>query len=250
MTVAIELAGETALVTGGGSGIGRRTALLLAEAGADVVVLDLDQGAATAVAEEVQALGRHATPVAADVTDAGAVGAGLAASGAAAPTVLVNNAFWAAPGPFLQADPAADEKTLAVILGGTMSVTRLLLPAMVAAGRGCVVSIMSEAGRVGEPGMVAYSAAKAGVGGFTRALAKEVGPRGVRVNAVSPGATRTPAMTAATDGDTLRRMGRAYPLRRLGEVEDIAQAVVWLASPLASWVTGQVLSVSGGYTML
>src|SRR4051812_13943880 len=245
MTVAIDLTGETALVTGGGSGIGRETCRLLARAGADVLVLDLDEVGAKGTADLVVGLGRSASPVVADVTDAAAVRSGLAEC--AAPRIVVNNAFWASPKPFLAATDAEDEKTVRVIPLGTMTVCRVVLPAMVEAGSGSIINVMSEAGRVGEPTMVAYSAAKAGVGGFTKALAKEVGPSGVRGNAVSPGTTRTPATADHLTGEMAEKMARAYPLRRLGEPEDIASAILYLASPLSSWITGQILSVAGGY---
>jgi NAD(P)-dependent dehydrogenase (short-subunit alcohol dehydrogenase family) len=245
MSVQIDLAGETALVTGGGSGIGRETCLLLARAGADVLVLDLDEVCAKETADLVIAQGRRGTAAVADVTDAHAVRAGLA--GCAPPSIVVNNAFWAAPKPFLAATDAEDEKTVRVITLGTMTVCRVALPAMIDAGRGSIINVMSEAGRVGEPMMVAYSAAKAGVGGFTKALAKEVGPKGVRVNAVSPGTTRTPATAAHLTDETAEKMARGYPLRRLGEPQDIASAILYLASPMSAWITGQILSVAGGY---
>ena len=248
MPIEIDLAGHTALVTGGGSGIGRETALRLGAAGADVAVLDLDESGAQETVEGVRALGRSAAALIADISDRDALAAALAGNPLPTPDIVVNNAFWAAPGPFLQADPADDEKTFRVIALGTISVTRATLPAMVTNGSGTIINVTSEAGKVGEAGMVAYSAAKAAVGGFTRSLAKEVGPSGVRVNAVSPGATKTPATTEILDTAALERLSRTYPLRRLGESTDIANAIVWLASPLASWVTGQILSVSGGYT--
>lgn len=246
MSVQIDLSGETAVVTGGGSGIGRETCVLLARAGAAVLVLDLNSAAAKETAELILGTGGSADAVVADVTDAEGVRAALAAS--RPPTILVNNAFWAAPGPFLRATAAEDERTLRVITLGTMTVSRVVLPAMIEAGRGSIINVMSEAGRVGEPAMVAYSAAKAGVGGFTKALAKEVGPQGVRVNAVSPGTTRTPATADHLTDEMAQRMSRAYPLRRLGEPEDVASAVLYLASPMSSWVTGQILSVAGGYS--
>lgn len=247
MSVQIDLTGETALVTGGGSGIGRETCLLLARAGADVVVLDLAGDGAKETAELIATHGRQAWSVVADVTDVDAVQAGLDAV-PVRPSIVVNNAFWAAPALFLKSTVTADEKTLRVITLGTMVVSRVVLPAMLEAGRGSIVNVMSEAGRVGEPTMVAYSAAKAGVGGFTKALAKEVGPSGVRVNAVSPGATRTPAMAEHLTAEMAEKMARAYPLRRLGEPEDIASAILYLASPLSAWITGQILSVAGGYS--
>lgn len=241
--VPIELGGVDALVTGAGRGIGAEIARMLAAAGACVTVTDVDGAAAKQVAQDLGA-GHRALIL--DVTDDWSVDA---AAREVEPTILVNNAFFAAPGPFVPGDPASDARTVNVILGGTMRVCRSMLPAMIARGHGRIVNVASEAGRTGEAGMVAYSAAKAGVIGLTRALAREVGPNGINVNAVSPGATRT-----QTTLDQLTAMGadpdvlaRHYPLRRLGEPEDVASAVLWLVSPFASWVTGQVLGVSGGF---
>lgn len=241
--VPIELGGVEALVTGAGRGIGAEIARMLAVAGARVTVTDVDGAAAREIADDLGA-GHRALTL--DVTDDESVDA---AAREVEPAILVNNAFFAAPGPFVPGQPAGDARTIEVILGGTMRVCRAMLPAMIARAHGCVVNVASEAGRTGEAGMVAYSAAKAGVIGLTRALAREVGPHGINVNAVSPGATRT-----QTTLDQLGAMGadpaalaRHYPLRRLGEPEDIASAVLWLASPLSSWVTGQVLGVSGGF---
>jgi NAD(P)-dependent dehydrogenase (short-subunit alcohol dehydrogenase family) len=246
--VPIDLQGEIALVTGGGRGIGAAVSVALAAAGAKVVVTDIDQPAAIATAAS---LGDGHLGLTMDVTDDRSVAAAVEAAAAAAgpATILVSNAFFAAPGPFLPGSPEADGRTIEVILGGALRVARATLPAMIGGKHGRVITVASEAGRVGEAGMVAYSAAKAGVIGLTRALAKEVGRHQVTVNAVSPGATRT-----QTTLDQLSAMGadpeqlaRQYPLRRLGEPEDIAGAVLWLASSLASWVTGQVIGVSGGF---
>ena len=186
-----------------------------------------------------------------DVTDASSIASGLSEiiDQLGRPTILVNNAFTNTVGEFLEVSNEANRLTLQVILEGTMSMARAVLEDMLTGGRGSIISIISDAGLIGEPNMVAYSAAKAGVVGFTRALAKEVGPQGIRVNGVSPGGTRTAgSMEAmARQGIDEAKLARRYPLRRLGEPEDIAGTVVWLASPLASWITGQIISVNGGY---
>ena len=236
------------MVTGGAGGIGAATCRMLCDAGAKVAVSDLDGAAAETVAREC---GPTALPVAIDVTDASSIASGLSEiiDQLGRPTILVNNAFTNTVGEFLEVSNEANRLTLQVILEGTMSMARAVLEDMLTGGRGSIISIISDAGLIGEPNMVAYSAAKAGVVGFTRALAKEVGPQGIRVNGVSPGGTRTAgSMEAmARQGIDEAKLARRYPLRRLGEPEDIAGTVVWLASPLASWITGQIISVNGGY---
>src|SRR5262249_38058142 len=139
-----------------------------------------------------------------------------------------------------------------VILLGSLFACRAVLGGFVDRNAGTIVNVVSDAGRVGEPNMVAYSAAKSGLLGLTRSLAKEFGPSGITVTAVSPGSTRTQTTLEALEaaGVSEERAARAYPLGRLGEPLDIAHAVLWLASPFARWVTGQVLSVNGGYAMV
>lgn len=252
MTVPLHLDGDVAVVTGAARGIGEATAQLLARAGARVAVADIDADGARTAAEKINGDGGHAMAVTMDVTRPDAVAAAVDEIGErlGPPTVLVNNAFRAALGPFTTADLAALTSTVDVILLGAMHTCRAVLPGMLTAGRGRIVNVISDAGRVGEAGMVAYSAAKAGLAGLTWALAKEVGSRNITVNGVSPGATRTATTLAqlqalSTDETAL---AARYPLRRLGEPDDVAYAVLFLASPLAGWITGQVLGVNGGYS--
>jgi 2-hydroxycyclohexanecarboxyl-CoA dehydrogenase len=252
------LHGRVSVVTGGGSGIGRAICLALATAGSDVAVLDLHDGNAATVAAEVEALGRRAVPVQLDVVDIDKVFAAVATVEAAlgAVDVLCNNAGVAQPqGLFVVSDPAAWSLEIDVILRGTLNCSRAFLPGMVGRKAGRVINVSSDAGRTGEAFGVVYSGAKAAVIGVTKALAKEVGRSNVTVNCVCPGATFQGSNLAARAGFTLTpeveaKIVRNYPLGRLGRPEDQAHAVLYLASDAASWVTGQTLSVSGGFTMV
>lgn len=273
------LEGKVAIITGAGRGIGRAIALTLAREGARVAVNDYYGDRADAVAREIraeqplQAQG-EAMGVQADVTDTASVEAMVAAVAErfGAVDILVNNAGIPAVtglaggsssgfGPlFSQTGPEHWQRTMDVITLGTLNCSRAVLPHMVRQGGGVILNITSDAGRVGEPRLVAYSMAKAGVIGFTRALAKEEGRNGVRVNCVSPATTETDAI-AGMLGDTspegqarVQAMLRQYPLGRtrgrLGQPQDIADAVAFLVSARAAWITGQVLSVNGGYSMV
>ena len=276
------LVGRVALVTGAGRGIGKAIALTLAGEGARVAVNDYYQERADAVAQEIatvltlQAEGAEALGVQADVTDAGAVRAMVAATVErfGRLDILVNNAGIPAAaglggqpggggfsGPlFKDTGPDDWRRTMEVITLGVLNCSHAVLPHMVEQGGGVILNIVSDAGRVGEPRLVAYSMAKSGVIGLTRALAKEEGRNGIRVNAVSPATTETEA-TAALFGDAspegqarLQAVLRQYPLGRkrggLGRPQDIADAVAFLVSDRAQWITGQVLSVNGGYAMV
>lgn len=244
------LEGKRVLVTGGAIGIGKAIGWAAAGEGAEVLIVDLDGAGARTAIQEIERAGGKAAAFAADVSDYAEV-MRLAAelqSRALAPDVLVNNAATWIVKPFLETTPADWEKDLQVTLLGTLTCCRVFLPEMAARGAGAIVNIASDAGRVGEPSWSVYSAAKAGVIAFTKALAQEVGRSGVRVNAVSPGLTRTEKVRAFIPDP--EKMARRYPLGRLGEPEDVAQAVVFLASDRAAFITGQVLSVSGGYSMV
>ncbi|MEW6272170.1 MAG: SDR family NAD(P)-dependent oxidoreductase [Thermodesulfobacteriota bacterium] len=251
MSISIGLHDHTALVTGAGQGIGREIALTLARAGARVGVNDVVAERAEAVAAEIRGAGGAARAVAADVTERTAVGAMLDHIDRHLGTVdvLVNNADHWTIGPFLESDPAAWERDIRVCLFGSLNCAHAALERMCERGWGRIVSIVSDAARVGEPDQVAYAAAKAGVIGMTKSLAREVGRRGVTVNCVSPGTTLADDAPLGADDALVQRMARRYPTGRLGRASDVAAAVLYLTSDLASHVTGQVLSVSGGYTM-
>jgi NAD(P)-dependent dehydrogenase (short-subunit alcohol dehydrogenase family) len=150
---------------------------------------------------------------------------------------------------FAETSDAEQAKVVDVTLNGTMTVTRAALPDL-AATRGQIVTVVSDGAKVGERGLAVYAAAKAGLLGMVKSVALEHGREGVRSNGVAPGTTVTPGSAGFVDAIGADKLAKAYPLRRLGEPQDIANAVLFLASPLSSWVTGQVLSVSGGFSMV
>jgi NAD(P)-dependent dehydrogenase (short-subunit alcohol dehydrogenase family) len=243
------LAGRHALVTGGASGIGRAVAHRLGREGAAVTLLDVNLSAARAVAEELVAGGIAAQAVAADVADAGAVRAamGAARAGLGAVHVLVCSAGISGFSPLLDMTEAQWDRMLAVHLRGTFLVTQAALPDMLAARWGRIVTISSVGGLRGGPNLTHYAAAKAGVIGFTKALALEVGAQGVTANAVAPGLVDTPMLRGSgMPAELLEQSRRQIPVGRLGTPEDVAAACAFLVSEEAGFVTGQVLSPNGG----
>ncbi len=248
----MRLEGRIALVTGGASGIGAATARRLAAEGARVVIADLDEAGARLVAGEIDGL-----PVAMDVSDAASAAAGVAAAREALGPldILVNNAGTDRFAFFVNTDPSLWDFVLGVNLRGTIAVTHAVLGEMQERGRGSIVNVASEAGRVGSQGSAIYSAAKAGVIGFTRAVARESSRFGVRVNAVAPGPIETPLLNAAPEqlgelGERLKQgMIGSTAMRRIGQPEEVAAAIAFLSSDDASYVTGQTLNVSGGLSM-
>lgn len=241
--------GYGVLITGAGQGIGAATARRLAAEGARVLVTDLDPERAARVAADIVAAGGRAESLACDVTDRAAVEAAVAHAVAefGALDVLVNNAYSCAPDQALFEDEPDDvwERDLDVTLSGAYRCARAAMAHLAASGRGAIVSIGSVNG-VQDFGNHAYSAAKAGLTSLTRTLAGHAGPRGVRVNLVTPGTIRTDAWSGRED--ELARVSGLYPLGRVGEPEDIAAAVAFLASRDAAWVTGTTLCVDGGLT--
>jgi len=250
------LAERIALVTGGGGGIGRAISLALAAEGRAVAVADLREDAAAAVAEEVERASGTALAVALDVTDGDSVGAAVERVTAELGPVdiLVNNAGWDELRPFLETDEAFWDRVIEINFKGCLRLTRRVLGGMVDRRFGRLVNIGSDAGRVGSSLESVYSGAKGGVIAFTKTIAREVAGAGVTANAVCPGPTRTPMLEGmAASGEKAERLvaslERAVPMRRLGEPEDVAAAVAFLASERAGYITGQTLSVSGGLTM-
>ena len=242
-------AGRHALVTGGGSGIGRAVAHRLGRDGATVTVLDLDPGAAERVAAELVAAGVAAGAVTADVADGAAVRAATDAARAARGGihVLVCSAGIAGFAPVLTMTEAAWDRMLAVHLRGTFLVTQAVLPDMVAARWGRIVTLSSVGGLRGGPQLAHYAAAKAGVIGFTKALALEVGSEGITANAVAPGLVDTPMLRGSgIPPEMLEQSRRQIPVGRLGTPEDIAAACAFLVSDAAGFMTGQVVSPNGG----
>jgi 2-hydroxycyclohexanecarboxyl-CoA dehydrogenase len=207
------------------------------------------------VASDIVAGGGRALGITADVTDLGAMRAAVeTVETALGPLdVLVNNAGWERLALFVESEPAFWDRIIAVNLKGVLNTTRAALDGMIARRRGRIVSIASDAGRVGSTGEAVYSACKAGVIGFTKALAREVARHAITVNAVCPGPTETQLLADVMEGERgakiLAGMQRTIPLGRLAQPEDVAGAVAYLASEEAAYVTGQVLSVSGGLTM-
>jgi len=247
---------RVAIVTGGGGGIGRAISERLARAGFDIGVLDRDAAAAKRTCDAVVAAGGDAIALTADVTDELQVRRAFdhLRDHVGAPTVLVNNAGWDAFVPFRDSTSELWDKVIAINLRGTLVCTHAALPALCAAGEhGRVISISSDAGRVGSFGEAVYSGCKAAIIGFSKALARELARDRVTVNVVCPGPVDTALLKSVGESEggakVVAGMTRAIPFRRLGEPEDVATAVAFFASPEASYVTGQVLSVSGGLTM-
>ncbi len=247
------------LVTGAGQGVGREIALAFGRSGAKAVVInDVRPERAEEVAEEVRATGAQALAVAADVTSYEAVDAMAteAFSRFGPVTVLVNNAGNSGANPsaidrraFWEIDPTNWNPFIDVNLFGPLNCSRAVLPGMIERQGGRIVTIISEAGRVGEAGMEAYSAAKAGAAGFTRALARSAGRYGVTANNVAIAATRTPTTSRALeDAETVKKMMTKYVIRRPGSPEDVAPVVLLLASAGAGYITGQTYPVNGGFS--
>jgi 2-hydroxycyclohexanecarboxyl-CoA dehydrogenase len=237
-----------AVVTGAGSGIGRAVALGLADAGAHVVAADLDLAAA-----EATAAGRPGAVTAhrVDVADPDAVDAlrDAVCGGVGTPYVLVNAAGWDVTGAFLDATTDFARKVVDVNYLGPVFMCRAFLPPMIeTGGGGTVVNIASDAGRVGSSGETVYAGAKGGVIALSKSLAREMARHRINVNCVCPGPTDTPLFNALPD-KLKEALVRAIPFRRPARPEEVAAAVLFFASDAASYITGQVLSVSGGLTM-
>ncbi len=244
------LENKKALVTGAGQGIGRSVALELAAQGADVTVCDLNPDTAKKTAEEVQGKGREALAVAVDVSDNDAAAAAVARSVEqfGCLDILVNNAGWDDVMPFTKTTPGLWQKVIDINYKGVIHFSHAALTPMTEAGTGRIVNIASDAGRVGSLGETVYAGAKGAVIAFTKSLARESARHGINVNCVCPGPTDTELFRSLPE-KVRQGLERAIPLRRVARPEEIAGAVVFFASPMADYITGQVLSVSGGLTM-
>jgi 3-oxoacyl-[acyl-carrier protein] reductase len=248
VSVDLDLSGTTALVTGAGRGIGRAIALSLAAAGADVAVNDFaDESACAAVVAEVQALGHKGLVVMADVSSEEQVNAMIErVEKELGPLgVVVNNAGITRDNVVMMMDPADFDSVIATHLRGTFLVSKATARRMFRRRSGCIINLSSVVGRRGNAGQANYAAAKAGIIGLTKSLAKELGVRGVRVNAIAPGYIDTP-MTQALAEETRQMIVDATPLKSIGTTDDVANAVLFLASPRARFLTGVVLPVDGG----
>lgn len=243
------------LITGAGQGIGRQIALLLAEHDAGTIVInDLFEDRAESVAEEIRKLGTNALPVAANVSDPIAIQSMVdATSSLKAPIQVLFNNAGLPPGlfemkPFLETDPTEWDPLIKLNLYGVLYVTRAFAPAMVEAGWGRIVTMISDASRVGDPYQAIYAAAKAASAGFSRSLASEVGKYGVTVNCISLATVLPNFDPAALLTDEQKRRYKPYAMRRPGCPEDVAPTALLLASEAGRWITGQVYPVDGGYS--
>ena len=250
------LKNKVVAVTGSASGIGRAIALRFGAEGALVALLDINEQGAQDVAETINAAGGKALAFRVDITDRASVEVAISTveTTAAPIDVLVNNAGWDIPIPFVDTDRAFWDKVIAINLYGPLNMHHVMLPLMMQRKRGRIVNIASDAGRVGSSGEAVYSACKGGIIAFTKTIAREASRANINVNCVCPGPTDTPLFDAfkaqSADGAKIAEgLARAIPFRRLGTPEDYPGIVAFLASDDAAYITGQVISVSGGLTM-
>jgi 2-hydroxycyclohexanecarboxyl-CoA dehydrogenase len=248
--------GKTVVVTGGGGGIGGASCRRFAAEGARVAVLDLNPDTAGEVAEAIVAAGGTARAFRCDITDRASVDAAVAATeaGLGPIDVLVNNAGWDVFKPFVKTEPAHWERLIAINLTGALHMHHAVLPLMAARRRGRIVNIASDAARVGSSGEAVYAACKGGLVALSKTLAREHARHGITVNVVCPGPTDTALFAdykagAGNPEKLIEAFTRAIPLGRIGQPDDLPGAIAFFASDDAGYVTGQVLSVSGGLTM-
>ena len=248
--------GKTVIVTGGGGGIGGATCRRFGKDGARVAVLDLNLEAAEKVAAAIRAEGGQAAAIRCDITDRASVDAAVAATEAqlGPVDVLVNNAGWDVFTPFTKTAPAQWDKLIAINLTGALHMHHAVLPGMAARKSGRIVNIASDAARVGSSGEAVYAACKGGLVALSKSLAREHARHGITVNVVCPGPTDTALLAGVAEGAAnpeklIEAFTRAIPMGRLGQPDDLAGAIAFFASNDANFITGQVVSVSGGLTM-
>jgi 2-hydroxycyclohexanecarboxyl-CoA dehydrogenase len=247
----MEMQSQSVIVTGGASGIGKATALLLAREGARVFVGDVDEAGGRTAAAEAATEHLALEYLAVDLTDPSSITGFATAVHQRVERVdgLVNGAGWDQIQPFLENPPEMWDRVVAINLMGAVRLTRSVLPPMVAARAGKIVNISSDAGRVGSMGETVYAAAKGGLIAFTKSLARELARYQINVNCVCPGPTDTPLFQRQPDR-MKEALTRAIPFRRIAQPIEIAQAVLFFLSRRSDYITGQVLSVSGGLTMV
>ncbi|MDD2546380.1 MAG: 2-hydroxycyclohexanecarboxyl-CoA dehydrogenase [Burkholderiaceae bacterium] len=248
--------GKTVIVTGGGGGIGGATCRRFARDGAQVAVFDMHLGAAEKVAADIRAAGGQAQAFHCDITDRAAVDAAVAATEAqlGPVAVLVNNAGWDIFKPFVKTAPAEWAKLIDINLTGALHMLHAVLPGMAERRAGRIVNVASDAARGGSSGEAVYSACKGGLVALSKTLAREHARQGITVNVVCPGPTDTALLAGVAEGardpaKLIEAFRSAIPLGRLGQPDDLANAIVFFGSDDASFITGQVISVSGGLTM-
>ena len=258
------LSGKVVLITGSGSGIGQHMAVAFAKEGAKVAVNDISDKGIEETLGMIEAAGGAGLAARCDIADTGAVGAMVAAVEKAwgRLDILVNNAaVMTQHALFPEKTPEQCDQEIKVTLYGTINCVRAVLPGMMARKYGKIVNIATDAARVGQEREAVYSAAKGGVISFTKSIAKEVGRDNINANVISPGATNSPMRNAILEkmrqtmgaervAEREEKVRRVYPLRRIGEMEDVSNAVLFAASDRARHITGQVLSVNGGFAML
>lgn len=244
----MNLEGHTALITGAGQGIGRACAEVFASRGADLVLLEKNSSAIHEISDEIRKRGRKVVPIAIDLTDTDALRGELERHCSnLAIDILVNNAGFDRPGTTAKIDKAGFEAVLGIHLTVPLLLTQLLLPSMRSRKWGRIINVSSIYGLIGGKGEVAYSAAKAGLIGFTKSVAREAGADGVTVNAVLPGLTRTPTIETFMAQKFKDAILQDTPLGRIAEPEEVARVIAFLASDDASFITAAAIPISGGW---